>query len=148
MTDETTEHEHADEQAPDVADDTAAPEMDVEPDTEPEGGNAEAARWRRRLRDAESERDALADRLTGAQRQLVEQHAAGQIKPAALWASGADLPTFITEEGAVDYDAVDAAIKGARDALGIGGVPRSSPRQGVEPGTGSTTTWTDALADR
>jgi hypothetical protein len=115
---------------------------------EPESSNAEAARWRRKLRDAEGERDQLADQLDGVRRQLVEQHAVGQVTAKALWASGVTLDTLIGADGTVDYDAVDQAIKSAREAFGIGGAPKASPRQGTEPTPALTATWSDALADR
>jgi hypothetical protein len=135
-------------------DQTAPPEAD-EPEQRPAhhdlseaSPNAEAAKWRRRLRDTEAERDELAEQLQEARRQLVEQHTAGQIAPEALWASGVTVEQFVTDDGTVDVTAVDQAVDAVRRRFGIAGVPKASPRQGTAVGPSGRATWHDALADR
>ena len=93
----------------------------------------EAAKYRRRLRAVEAERDELTQRLEAMQRSEVErQAAAAQLRPAALW-SAATLPDLLNEDGTVDADKVDAAIAAARDVLGL-----PTPKQNYVPVEGRT----------
>lgn len=85
-----------------------------------DGPGREAAKYRRRLRDAEAERDQLAEQIVAWQRAEVERQAtAGGLKPAALWASGTELAGLLGDDGTVDESKVSAAISGARESLGI-----------------------------
>ena len=136
-----------DTEAPPV--DTDEPEQDqdelVEQDEDrDEGPSREAAKWRRRLRDAEAERDALAARLDGLQRAGVESIAAEVLsKPAGLWAAGTQLADLLDESGAVDRGKVRDAAAAAAEQLGLG---RATPamyvaREGTipsRPGSGGT----------
>lgn len=80
----------------------------------------EAAKYRRQLREAEAERDTLAGRLAAQQRAEVDRLAeAAGIRPAALWATGVDLPDLLTTDGAVDAQAVAERIDAATEALGL-----------------------------
>ncbi|WP_142391347.1 hypothetical protein [Mycobacterium sp. ENV421] len=89
-------------------------------DAADEGPGREAAKYRRRLRDTEAERDALAARVEALQRAEVERQATvGGLKPAALWASGTELAGLLGDDGTVDESKVSAAIAGARESLGI-----------------------------
>lgn len=100
------------------------------------GTSKEAAKYRRRLRDTEVERDALAAQVEALQRATIDAQAeAAKIKPAALWASGAELADLITETGTVDTDKVADAITAARDTLGITVPPNGNhvPREGNNP---------------
>lgn len=74
--------------------------------------NAEAARYRRRLRDAEAERDALGARVGAMQRREVERLAGDRLSQAGdlFTIGGADLADLLTEEGDVDSTAVTAAV--------------------------------------
>lgn len=114
------------------------PQEGAEDAGEGEGSNREAAKYRRRLREAEAERDALAERVETLQRAEVERIAGGaSVKPAALWASGASLPELLTEDGTVDPEKVATAVQTARDQLGLA-APRASnyvPREGATTGT-------------
>lgn len=100
-------------EAPDAADETTteADEAQVDGDTKPA---AEAARWRRKLRETETERDALRDRLATLQTAEVERLATG---PGAL-ALGADLwhshalADFLDPAGNVDAEAIRRAVAG------------------------------------
>ena len=84
--------------------------------------NREAAKYRVRAREAEAERDALAERLAALQ--TAELHRlAGEFLavPEDISLSGKDLSDFLTPEGWVDRQAVEAAVSdvlAARPALG------------------------------
>lgn len=90
-------------------------------------GRGEAARYRRRLRDVEAERDGLLAQLEAMRRaevgRLVTEQRVWQMKPAALWAAGTDLAALLTEDGAVDPVKVAAAIAVAGETLGAARVP-------------------------
>lgn len=109
--------------------------------TEQETPNSEAAKYRRKLREAEAERDTLAQRLEAVQRQQVEALLGG-VKPEALWAV-AELAELLTDEGTIDADKVSAAIDAARERFGIA---KPSPGTHV-PGIGNRPTIAPA-ADR
>lgn len=101
------------------------------PDDDHDAGNREAARYRRRLRETEQERDRLTQQVEALQRSEVERAAAAeQIKPAALW-SVTELADLLAEDGTVDADKLTAGIKSARDVLGL-----PAPRRNHVPGEG------------
>ena len=94
-----------------------------------DGPGREAAKYRRRLRDAEAERDALKATVESLQRAEVDRLATGaDLRPAALWASGPELADLLADDGTVDQVKVAAAISAARETLGI---PNPSPRGNV-----------------
>jgi hypothetical protein len=74
--------------------------------------NAEAARYRRRLREVERERDRLTGTLERYQRAQVERIAqeAGMAVPGDLWAVGGDLAALVHDDGAVDAEAVSTLV--------------------------------------
>ncbi len=99
-------------------------------------GNREAAKYRRRLRDTEAERDQLAQRVESMQRTEVERLAAVALlkEPRALWAAGTELADLLAEDGTVDPEKVTAAIKHTREHLGIAApVGNYVPRAGGTP---------------
>ena len=134
-TDETTEPIDTDETktteaAPESGDgDAQADETESQDDRQ----SRDAAKYRRRLRETEAERDTLAAQVEALQRTAIEAQAATEaIKPAALWASGVQLADLITETGAIDAEKVTVACNTARDTLGLG------PRYRIRvPGEGS-----------
>lgn len=96
----------------------------------------EAAKYRRQLREVETERDTLKGQLDALRRAEVDrQTTEAKLKPAALWASGADLAGLLAEDGTVDAVKVAHAITAARDTLGI---PTASapPAMGTQGNTG------------
>ena len=115
---------------------------DVEADTAVDGDestgedtsvNAEAARWRRRLRDTEAELKAVTAQLDAVQRQQVEAALSEfAVKPDALW-SVATLPDLLAEDGSVSADKLAQAIDTARERFGI---PKQSVGSHV-PGIGN-----------
>lgn len=121
---ETTTTEQVDEHA----DDATEVEPQPDNDTEQDSSNAEAAKWRKRLRETEAERDELREQVEALQRQQVEAivTAAG-LKPAAVW-KVAELDALLGDDGAVSAEAVTQAVEQARDELGVqplgkGGAP-------------------------
>ncbi|MGP4054286.1 hypothetical protein ACTWP6_05595 [Mycobacterium sp. 4D054] len=107
---------------------------DAADDGDGDGPGREAAKYRRRLRAAEAERDRLAGQVESLQRAEVERLAAGaDLRPAALWASGPDLADLLSDDGTVDASKVSAAIDGAREQLGI---PNPPPRRNFVKGEG------------
>lgn len=128
MTDDTPEV--AADAAP--ADDSAAQDDTAEQPTEveteqPDPTGAEAARYRRRLRETEKETEAITARVQALQRQQIERHADHLgLVPAALWAT-TDMAPMLREDGTVDLEAVSAAVKAARAELGITTSAPASP---------------------
>ncbi len=107
------------------------PEATPEP-TEPDeatGGNAEAAKWRVKLREAETERDNLTSQLEAARRQIVTQ-AAGLGNAAPLLFDGRDVGEFFTDDGSLDAGKVDEAAREVRDKYGLPNRPKPDPNQG------------------
>lgn len=92
-----------------------------EPDTpEPDSTNREAAKYRRKLRDTEHQRDALASTLTQLQRSRVEAVAASHgVTPTALWAAGTELADLLDEDGNPDTDRIQTAVQHCYELLGI-----------------------------
>lgn len=88
------------------------------PDTQPEGGNAEAARYRTRLRAAEGERDLLSQRVERMQRREAERLAGERLAaPADLFdVGGTALADLLTDDGDVDADRVTEAVQALLDA--------------------------------
>ena len=127
--------DRADDHADDHADDGAQ-----------DGPGREAAKYRRRLRDTEAERDTLAGRVETLQRAEAERLAADVLAdPADLWLTGTDLETVLTD-GMIDADKVTARaaeITGTRPGLAV---PPIDLGQGARGGAGtSPVTWTQAL---
>ena len=128
---------------------TAGPGVEREqPSTPADKPGAEAAKYRRQLRDTETERDALRERVHTLQRAEVEQLAAHLAKPAALWASGTTLDDLLDDAGNVDAAKVSEAAKTAADTLGLAripGTPRPDPGQGGSGGAPTVNRWADAM---
>lgn len=110
----------------------------------------EAAKYRTRARDAETERDTLAAQVEALQRSEVGRIAgAVNVKTEALWAAGTQLSDLLTEVGAVDEKKVASAIDNAVATLGISRKPRpnTAPKEGTggeHPG-GLRDGWQDAF---
>lgn len=77
----------------------------------PEGGNSEAAKYRRRLRDTEAERDAHAARIEAFQRRDVARLAGESLaQPEDLFdVGGRDLADLLDDSGEVDPEKVSLA---------------------------------------
>ncbi|MDI9917862.1 hypothetical protein [Rhodococcus sp. IEGM 1379] len=132
--------------------DPATPEVPETPEAEAKPDN-EAAKYRRRLRDTETERDTFANRLDSLQRQVISSacDAAG-FKAAGFWASGVEMKDLLTEDGEIDPDKVSTAITTAVSTLGLALTPRTpkpNRQQGVASArVDSETSWSKALGGK
>lgn len=143
-TTEQTETEQTDTPAAEQTEAPTPPEADAEP-TEKAG--KEAARYRRQLRETEGALQAAQGATEAAQRALVEHLAQSRgVKPAALWASGAELAALLTEDGNVDPQKVTEAAEGAAVSLGLARTPRPDPTQGQGHSAKSTPKFADAFS--
>lgn len=119
-----------------------------------EQGNAEAARWRRQLRDTEGERDALAGRVESMHRSEVARLAGEHLAQGAdlLELGEVPLEQLLNEDGDVDAEAVAAAAEALLDlrpGLGHAPVPFPDTGQGSRGGhVAPATTWGDVLRGR
>lgn len=119
----------------------ATPEVEETPEApevEETTGGREAARYRRRLRETETERDGLRLQLEDAQRSMIEAiaAAAGRLqRPAVLWAAGATVEGLLDDHGNVDPDRVLAACETAATEFGVSRAPRPNyvPSEGTNP---------------
>lgn len=152
MTDETSP-ETTD--APEVEQPTTDPDVDEPADEADEAADEtkagkEAAKYRRRLRDTEAERDTLREQLDAARRAIVETHAAQHLtKPSALWVTGASVDALLDTDGNIDPTLVEEACSLARDQLGAerpGYAPDDA--QGARSAMPARTGWTDAFAPK
>jgi hypothetical protein len=79
--------------------------------------NSEAARWRTKLRETETQLGALTERLTGYQRRECESAVADLLEePGDLWDIGqADVSAFYSDDGTLDEDELRAAAGALAD---------------------------------
>lgn len=114
MPDNQITDDTAPESAP-VAD--AAPDEPIDAESNP---GREAAKYRRKLRDTETERDQLREAITGMRRAEVERIAGATVQnPAGLWAAGIDVADLLDDAGQVDPAKVQAATQQAAETLGL-----------------------------
>lgn len=126
---------------------------DDAPETEGnERPQSEAARWRRKLRDAEAQRDDLAERLATAQRaeaaRLAESN--GLLIGSDIFDIGrADLADLLDDGGAVDAAAVAAAVAALRaERPQLVSTPDTGQgRRGGQSPTGGAT-WSGAVFNK
>lgn len=91
---------------------------EINENTEATGGNAEAAKYRRQLRDAEATRDDLQGQLDTWNREAIERRAAQHLAVASdLFDLGeVDPADLLGDDGRVDPDKVDAAARALIEA--------------------------------
>lgn len=102
----------------------APPDHDNYADQGDDGdGNAEAARYRRRLRDAETERDRFAAQVESLQRAEVDRIIGDLVtwSPAVMWEHGLTLDMVTTDDGGIDAEKVRTAVANAETKLGLQG---------------------------
>ena len=114
----------------------------------------EAAKYRRQLRQVESERDDLAAKLDATRRALVERDL-GNLEPAAFWALHPNVADLADEAGRIDPNKLVAAGQEVYGALGLPGRFNNTrkgvigpyvPGEGAAPsGEVASDTWTDAF---
>lgn len=134
---------------------TTTPEGSTTPDTA-EGSTtapddrpgSEAAKYRRRLREAEAERDALRDRLNGANRREAERIASAHLAQADdLFAFDTRIDDLIGDDGLIDVERVETACAALIEARP--GLRLPSRRPTFDGGARATSTpsrgWNDVL---
>jgi hypothetical protein len=147
-TDETTAGDTAAHEAPVTGAEGDSGAEGQDDDDTGDGSGREAAKYRRRLREAEAERDQLAEQIEAMRRAEVERLAtADSLRPAALWASGVELSDLVAEDGTVDESKVSEAIAGAREQLGIAKPPVGPvvKREGLSVGRPAKPSGKDAM---
>lgn len=112
------------EAAPEPADTTSEPtEAAPEPTDTTSGDKAarEAAKYRRRLREVEAERDRLAEQVQALQQAEIERLSYDKyyVKGAAIWAGGYTVSDLIGEDGRPDETKVAAAAADVAERFGI-----------------------------
>src|SRR5699024_10999869 len=116
--------------------------------------NAEAAKYRVQLREAEAERYTLRQQITAMRTAEIERLAGQHIaKPDALWRTGTTIEDLLTEDGTIDAAAVEAA---AQTAISDHGLAAAIPAFQTNPGQGQNGgdtkpepyTWSSALKRR
>ncbi|WP_280502433.1 hypothetical protein [Nocardia farcinica] len=147
-TETSTEVSEQDQPATEAPAEVPASETDAE-----QGGNREAAKWRRQLRDVEAERDGLRERVTSYERTEVERLAAGKLAdPSDLWTAGVELDSLRDKSGAIDPAKVAAAAgkvleehphwkRQPRTVTPVGNL-----RSGASSGEQRSASWADAFA--
>ncbi len=139
-TDDGTDSDQHDDAAGDQYDDVDKP-------------GAEAAKYRRRLRETETERDGLAERLAGYQRREAERLAADTLSRGDdLWIGDTDVAAVLDDAGNVDPDKVGAAVQAVLDGrpqLGRAhGRVKPNPQQGKPSSPQQGGSWSELLKGR
>jgi len=131
-----------------------SPEPEPEPvdevEDQQESSNAEAAKYRRKLRETEGQLEQARTQLEALQRQHVESLlAATGVRPDAVWAV-ADLVDLVAEDGTVSAEAVAAAVETARQKFGIAPISKGVhvPGAGKAPSGPPRSTLADAFRPR
>lgn len=124
-------------------------------DTDDDRGSGEAAKYRRRLRDTEAERDTLRQRVEHMQRAEIERLAAGKLAdPADVWRDGAKLADLLDDTGNIDPDKVNGTVDGLLEAHAHWGVqqPTRPPRYAAGGHSGASgvmsakkASWSEAI---
>lgn len=129
---ETTEPTEDTTEATDV-DTTPTDEPEPEPEA-PESPNAEAAKWRTKLRAAEAERDQLREQLTAQQRAVIDWRSAnsigGAVDPQLLDAADINITDLLGEDGHLDMAAVDQFIDATATRFRVHRMVKPNPQQG------------------
>lgn len=126
----------------------ADPEAEVEAEEKGDKVGNEAARYRKKLRSTEAERDTLTGTVDTLRKQLINQNMphVSKVNGDALWATGRTPDEFFTDAGEIDTDKLSTAIKETHQALGIhwGLDPIPDSGSGDRSGVGGPT-WADAF---
>lgn len=132
------------------SDTPAGEQPDTTADNDEENPNHEAAKWRKKLRETETQRDGLATQLANMQRAAIDHQVTTMgLKPAALWASGAKLEELLDDTGVPDPTKVQQAAQIAQDTLGVIAykpAPRSLQSGASAPPRHTPDPWIDAFS--
>src|SRR5690606_4692071 len=108
----------------------------------------EAAKYRRRLREVEAERDRLAGQVEALQRGVIERLCSEKfnLKPEALWAAGYTVADLVDEGGRPDEAKVREGANATAEKFGIRQFGNCVPLEGSNPKPPiSLITWHDLL---
>ena len=120
-------------------------------------GNREAAKYRRQLRDTETERDSLRTALTSARTEILRAAVTGYkidgntFNADALDDAGIDVEEVFGDDGRLDQDNLDAAMAAIADDKPYMFAPPQRmiiPSEGRAPATSDPNNWTDAFAPK
>ena len=85
-------------------------------------GNNEAAKYRRKLREVEGQRDQLTEQLNTIRRTVIDRQVkALGYEPEGFWAGGAELEQFLNDEGHINDEAVETTAREIAARLGLQG---------------------------
>ena len=155
MSDQTTDQLLGDttevvDQAPAEAVDQAdTPETDT-PDEGKDDGK-EAAKYRRRLRETEKQRDALQEQVSALRRAAIDTDVqrTHRIKPEGFWATGITVDQLLDDDGNIDPAKVAANATDAVQRLGVQQQGRNVvPREGANPRPRGGDRFTEAFSPR
>ena len=122
-TEEHTKPQNApDEETSSASDDQENSDPDAPSEEQQEGSKAsrQAARYRRQLRETETERDTLRDQVDTLRRAIAEEALSGVLaKPSSLWLTGVSASDFYNAEGNLDTEALRAAAESAASDHGL-----------------------------
>lgn len=112
--------------------------------------NREAAKYRRKLREVEAERDRLAQQVEALQRAEIERlsYDKHHVKGEVLWAAGYTVTDLIGDDGRPDESKVAAAADAAAERFGIRQIDRNGayvPAEGRTPELAPQITWDKLL---
>lgn len=147
-TPEPTESPVADEH---VEEPTETPEDAAQDDSEADDGNPnrEAAKYRRRLRDTEAERDDLAAQVDALRRQIVDDAVSRTGVPSEAFWSTSELGDMLDDDGNVDLERVTAQAEDVRKRFSIARLPAPNKAQGSSasgpPPESETQRWQSAF---
>ncbi|WP_255783414.1 hypothetical protein [Mycobacteroides abscessus] len=111
----------------DTAEDTTT-EDDADSDDSGDKSGREAAKYRRRLRETEAQRDTLAAQLSALRQGVIDDIAASAgVDPKLLAANGYELSSFLDEDGKIIRAKVDEAIQATVTAFRISTSSRPAP---------------------
>lgn len=148
QTDVTVDQTDVDATATDATDQSTEPDGDT--DTATDDGK-EAARYRRRLRDTEKQRDVLLGQVEALQRAAIDKEVQRhRVTPEGFWASGITVEQLVDDTGIIDAVKVADAVKDAVSRLGLTQKRGLHiPSEGANPRVHDTgNSWTDAFMPR
>ena len=133
-------------------DNTTAEAPDVDEAQAPENPNAEAAKYRHRAKEAEAERDALAEKVTALRRAAVDDRVKAHKVPVdGFWASGVTLEELLDEDGNLDDEKVKVAADQAVEKLGLERIGARGPyvsKEGNVTSPRATPSWEAAFGPK
>lgn len=115
---------------------TSEPESEADSGTDNQqepakGVGAEAAKYRVQLREAEADRDRIAQRYEELTRQIIEEALPSNVSEKLFWTVHDSAEAFLSEEGRVNAEAVSEAAKQVAATYGIPSTPRAPGTWGM-----------------